>query len=37
MLRSVGVPAKMVKGYTTNFKEYHAWNEVYVNDKWYIK
>ena len=36
MLRSVGVPAKMVKGYTTNVKEYHAWNEVYVNGKWSI-
>ena len=34
MLRSVGVPTKMVKGYTTNVKEYHAWNEVLVNGKW---
>ena len=29
MLRSRGIPAKLVKGYTTNVKGYHAWNEVY--------
>lgn len=36
MLRSIGIPTKMVKGYTTNVKEYHAWNEVFVEGKWRI-
>jgi transglutaminase-like putative cysteine protease len=31
MLRSQGIPAKLVKGYTDNVKEYHAWNEVYLS------
>jgi hypothetical protein len=34
MLRSVGVPAKLVMGKTTYVNVYHAWNEVYLNDKW---
>ena len=29
MLRSAGIPAKLVKGYSTNVDGYHAWNEVY--------
>jgi len=29
MLRSQGIPAKLVKGYSTNVTGYHAWNEVY--------
>lgn len=29
MLRSIGIPAKLVKGYTPNTEGYHAWNEVY--------
>lgn len=39
MLRSVGIPAKLVKGYSTSTgKVYHAWNEVYMSDtgKWMI-
>lgn len=37
MLRSVGVPTKMVKGYSDLIPEqYHAWNEVYVNGSWKI-
>lgn len=38
MLRSVGIPAKLVKGYSTNVNGYHAWNEVYdrKTDKWII-
>ncbi|MGI6727897.1 MAG: transglutaminase-like domain-containing protein [Anaerovoracaceae bacterium] len=36
MLRSVGVPAKLVKGYSKNVVGYHAWNEVYLNEKWVI-
>ncbi len=29
MLRSVGIPAKLVKGYAKGVNGYHAWNEVY--------
>ena len=36
LLRSEGIPTKLVKGYGKFSKEYHAWNEVYVNDKWQI-
>ncbi|MBB6216350.1 hypothetical protein HNQ80_002450 [Anaerosolibacter carboniphilus] len=36
MLRSVGIPAKLIKGYTKNAQGYHAWNEVYANEKWMI-
>lgn len=36
MLRSVGVPAKVVTGYTPNVKVYHAWNNVYADSKWNV-
>jgi len=36
MLRSEGIPTKLVMGKTVNVKEYHAWNEVYLNGKWLI-
>lgn len=36
MLRSVGVPTKLIKGNATNVQGYHAWNEVYVNGSWKI-
>lgn len=38
MLRSQGVPTKLVKGYTTWTGVYHAWNEVYLTDeeRWVI-
>lgn len=36
MLRSVGVPAKVVTGYTPNATVYHAWNNVYEKSKWNI-
>jgi len=36
MLRSQGVPTKLVKGYADFTDEYHAWNEVYINGKWYV-
>nr|WP_315103805.1 transglutaminase-like domain-containing protein [uncultured Catonella sp.] len=36
MLRSVGVPTKVVTGYTPNAKVYHAWNNVYANSKWNV-
>lgn len=29
VLRSQGIPCKLVKGYSTNAQGYHAWNEVY--------
>jgi len=36
MLRSQGIPAKLVKGYTPAVNGYHAWNEIYLSDsgKW---
>ncbi len=36
MLRSQGIPVKLVKGYSVNVKGYHAWNEIYDSDtgKW---
>lgn len=36
MLRSVGVPTKLIKGYAVNVSGYHAWNEVYLGNKWEI-
>jgi len=38
MLRSQGVPTKLVKGYTTWTSVYHAWNEVYLEseERWVI-
>jgi transglutaminase-like putative cysteine protease len=38
MLRSQGIPAKLVKGYATKVTGYHAWNEVYNREtgKWII-
>ncbi len=38
MLRSQGVPAKLVKGYTSWTDVYHAWNEVYLEseERWVI-
>lgn len=38
MLRSLGIPCKLVKGYSSNVKGYHAWNEVYLadEDRWAI-
>jgi hypothetical protein len=35
MLRSINIPTKMVTGYYDN-GSYHAWNEVYINNKWII-
>jgi hypothetical protein len=36
MLRSLGVPTKLVMGYKTGMVEYHAWNQVYTEatDEW---
>lgn len=38
MLRSVGIPTKLVKGYSAHTDVYHAWNEIYIADehKWII-
>ena len=38
MLRSLGIPAKLVKGYSTKVDGYHAWNEIYdsMTGKWVI-
>ncbi|WP_422484553.1 transglutaminase-like domain-containing protein [Gudongella sp. DL1XJH-153] len=36
LMRSQGIPTKLVKGYTAGVDVYHAWNEVYVNGSWMI-
>lgn len=36
MLRSLGIPTKLVKGYKNDMREYHAWNEVLVGENWVI-
>ncbi len=38
MLRSQNIPTKLIKGYTTWTKVYHAWNEIYLADekRWII-
>lgn len=36
MLRSRGIPAKLIKGYKNDISVYHAWNEVYMNGSWKI-
>ena len=36
MLRSVGVPTKVITGYTPNAKVYHAWNNVYADSRWNV-
>ncbi|NLM11862.1 MAG: transglutaminase domain-containing protein [Clostridiaceae bacterium] len=34
MLRSQGIPVKLVKGYSNNIEGYHAWNEVLIDGSW---
>ncbi|MEJ8302857.1 transglutaminase-like domain-containing protein [Saccharibacillus sacchari] len=36
MLRSSGIPTKLVMGNTTYVTQYHAWNEVYLDGEWVI-
>lgn len=36
MLRSVDVPAKLVKGYSSYTPVYHAWNEVLIDGEWIV-
>lgn len=34
MLRTQGIPAKLVKGYSDNIEGYHSWNEVLIDGNW---
>lgn len=34
MLRSLGIPAKIITGYVAPDGVYHAWNMVYINGSW---
>jgi transglutaminase-like putative cysteine protease len=36
MLRSVGVPTKLIKGYSSYTPVYHAWNEVLIDGEWVV-
>jgi len=36
MLRSVNVPTKLVKGYSSYTPVYHAWNEVLIDGEWVV-
>lgn len=36
MLRSQGIPAKLIKGYTSLTDAYHAWNQVYIDEEWVV-
>ncbi|MEL7607857.1 transglutaminase-like domain-containing protein [Sedimentibacter saalensis] len=36
MLRSEGIPAKLVTGYSSNLSAFHAWNEVYTEETGWI-
>lgn len=36
MLRSSGLPTKLVMGSTTYVTPYHAWNEIFLDGKWVI-
>ncbi len=36
MIRSQGIPTKLVKGYTKNTDVFHAWNEVKINGNWWV-
>lgn len=38
MLRSHGIPVKLIKGYSSTTNVYHAWNEIYLTDekRWII-
>jgi len=36
MLRSVDIPSKLVKGYSSYTPVYHAWNEVLIDGEWVV-
>lgn len=33
MLRSIGIPTKLMMGYKNDIEVYHAWNQIYLSDK----
>lgn len=37
MLRSQGIPAKLVTGYSSKLSVFHAWNEIYTKETGWIK
>jgi len=37
MLRSVGIPTKLIMGYVAPNNAYHAWNDVYIKGKGWIR
>jgi transglutaminase-like putative cysteine protease len=36
MLRSLNIRCKLVMGYTPNVREFHAWNEVFMDSRWVV-
>lgn len=36
MMRSVEVPSKLIKGYSRYTPVYHAWNEILIDDTWWV-
>lgn len=36
MMRSVDVPAKLIKGYSAYTPVYHAWNQILIDDEWWV-
>ncbi|MDR1208709.1 MAG: transglutaminase-like domain-containing protein [Clostridiales bacterium] len=36
VLRSRGVPARLIMGYAPEISAYHAWNELYIDDEWIV-
>jgi len=34
ILRSNGIPTKLIMGYAPGIDEYHAWNEILINGRW---
>lgn len=36
VLRSQKIPTKLMMGYAPEIKEYHAWNEIYIDGKWNV-
>jgi len=37
MLRSVGIPAKLIMGYVAPNNAYHAWNDIYITGKGWVR
>lgn len=36
MLRSLNIPTKLIKGTADGLNGYHAWNEVFIDEKWLV-